>query len=348
MSDRFAIIQGDVRERLGELADESVDCVVTSPPYWALRDYGVDGQIGLERSPFVYVRVIRNVFRQVRRVLKRSGTLWLNMGDTYIAGQSGGIGDLSNVTSQRNQNAVRAAWAASGGPKHRRVRGLKPKDLIGVPWRVAFALQHDGWWLRSDTIWHKPAPMPEAARDRPTRAHEYFFLLARSERYFYDADAISEPCSEKTNHNRGSAPARKAMKGDGSFERQNPGFSKSIKGRVEKRNARSVITIAQTKETEDHTATFPPDLARRAILAGCPAGGVVLDPFAGLGTAGGVAIEHGRRFIGIELNPIYAAIARERCVEAIERRGEATAGDAATKRTGKPTQLGMCLVERTT
>ncbi len=279
---RLRLLVGDVREQLAELADGSAQTVVTSPPYWGLRDYGADGQIGLEPTPEEYVAALVDVFDAVARVLRPDGTLWLNLGDTYIGGRNGGIGS-SSITSQRNQKAARAAWLATPGRAHRSAPGLKPKDLVGIPWRVAFALQAAGWYLRSDIIWAKPSPMPESVRDRPTRAHEYLFLLTQSPRYYFDAAAIAEPSS----WDRGSGT----------------------------RNKRSVWRVPQTPFAGAHFATFPPSLVEPCILAGAPPDGVVLDPFAGSGTALRVALELGRRAVGIEINPEYAAMARERCRE---------------------------------
>lgn len=311
---------------------ERADCVVTSPPYWGLRDYGIEPTdwpevryapmaglpqvvipeqsacLGLESDPLAYVGHLVEVMRHVRGVLKATATVWLNLGDTYVGGRNGGIG-ASSITSQRSHRAVREAWLAHGGAMHRRVRGLKAKDLIGIPWRAALALQADGWWLRSEVVWHKPSPLPESVRDRPTRAHEHVFLLTTRRRgYYYDADAISERGTED--------PERWA-----------------------RRNARTVWTIAQVPEMEAHTATFPPELARRCILAGCPPEGLVLDPFAGLATTGVVALRHGRRFLGIEKSEAFSTIARRRLVEALEAKGEGAAEMAKVK--GAAVQLGM-------
>ena len=242
---------GDVLDRLREMDDESVQCVVTSPPYWGLRDYGEGGQIGLEPTPGAYVAKMVGVFREVRRVLRADGTLWLNLGDSYNG--SGGVG--GNGKSHTNQGAVdrpdnRAGWS-----------GLKPKDLVGIPWRVAFALQADGWWLRSDIIWSKPNPMPESVTDRPTKAHEYIFLLTKSERYFYDADAVAEPSTGQDAGNGFDRPHRLSVAGRGNPEQ----WSANPEGT---RNKRTVWTITTKPYPDAHFATFPQDLPEVCIKAG--------------------------------------------------------------------------------
>ena len=333
------ILVGDVRAMLETLPDESVHCVVTSPPYWGLRDYGVEGQIGLEPTPGEFVATMTDVFREVRRVLRADGTCWVNMGDSYAAQRggthqpaetlAGGVGgktaEGSNVNRSRHDgyNPTRNASAI----------GLKHKDLVGMPWRLAFALQADGWWLRQDIIWSKPNPMPESVRDRCTKAHEYIFLLTKSERYWYDAEAISEEASENT-HARRPVPAGLATGGGehsavahqternhrkvrklaepGSGTKNNTSFEEAMSGLVDRRNKRSVWTITTKGFSEAHFATFPPELPEICIKAGCPPGGTVLDPFFGAGTTGLVANRLGRDCIGIELNPAYADMARRR------------------------------------
>lgn len=329
MSERWTILVGDVRDRLADIEDESVHCVVTSPPYWSLRDYGVDGQIGIERTPQEFVDTLVAVFRGVRRVLRRDGTLWVNLGDTYICGRTGGIGVSSGINgSRRNAAATRAAWEASGGLRHRKVPGLKPKDLVGIPWRAALALQADGWFLRAENIWEKPAPVPETARDRTTRAHEQVFLLSRSARYYYDADAISEPASTQTRMKIGKAGERGSGGGNGpkAGARDERDRSKRaatmMNAFVERRNKRSVWRIGADRFAGDHFATFPRELPATCILAGCPPDGLVLDPFAGVATTGLAALAHGRRFVGIEINPRYAAAARRRLLREEERMGD--------------------------
>lgn len=261
-------------------------------------------QIGLESTPDKYVRSIVAVMREVRRVLRDDGTVWLNLGDKYVAGGSGGIGS-STITSGRNHEAARAAQAARGGPRHGRYKGLKPKDLIGIPWRVALALQRAGWWLRSDVVWHKPAPLPESVSDRPTRAHEYVFLLTKSEEYFYDADAIRTPVADKTRSTYGSV--RHPKPGDGAAERISRDIPKrspklASDGTVLGANRRTVWSIASGGYDGGHTSTYPEALVEPCVLAGCPVDGVVLDPFVGSGTTLRVAARLGRQGIGIEQN----------------------------------------------
>ena len=257
---------GDALEVLAALPDESVDACVTSPPYWGLRDYGVDGQLGLEASPAEYVARIVEVFREVRRVLTTTGTFWLNLGDSYAAGKTGradhGTGD---ATSRLGPNRDGLPGGSVMGPVTQRSAppGLKPKDLVGVPWRVALALQDDGWWLRKDIIWHKPNPMPESVRDRPTSAHEHIFMLAKAPDYYYDAVGIAEPVTTDR------APSRKAKAtGAGHAEIRNGGTP--YDGTGETRNARDVWTIAHQPYSGAHFAVFPPELARRCIIAGAP------------------------------------------------------------------------------
>lgn len=301
------LLHGDCRQMLKTLADASVHCCVTSPPYFGLRDYGCDGQIGLERTPAEYVAQMVEVFREVRRVLRDDGTLWLNLGDSY-AGSWGAqsrehAGKHSPNVSAISANQVVAAQRKAGGTGSIPAgSGLKPKDLIGIPWRVAFALQADGWYLRQDIIWHKPNPMPESVRDRCTKAHEYVFLLSKSERYCFDSDAIQEtaagpakPCGKKNDASRNDSGTTGSVRGDG-----------------ETRNKRSVWTIATQPFSEAHFATMAPDLAETCIKAGCPAGGTVLDPFGGAGTTGLVADRLQRSAVLIELNPVYADIAERR------------------------------------
>lgn len=317
------LIVGDCRERLADLPDESVHCVVTSPPYFGLRDYGVGGQIGLEPTPDAYVAELVAVFREVRRVLRRDGTCWLNLGDSYAgnkAGNTNGTG-TSGLKRDGRPEASRAATVAKMGADMASMSfqksvpdGLKPKDLIGVPWRVAFALQADGWWLRSDIIWSKPNPMPESVRDRPTKAHEYVFMLTKSERYFYDADAIAEPTVSLDPDHPSYRPNSVAIAENGRKEYSAKHAMSARSYNPAGRNARTVWTIATQPYAEAHFATFPPELAERCIKAGSPKGGVVLDPFAGAGTTLLVADRLGRDAIGVELNPTYASLAERRVV----------------------------------
>ena len=324
------ILVGDVRERLAELPDESVNCVVTSPPYYGLRDYGIDGQMGLEPTPNEYIAAMVDVFRDVRRVLRADGTCWLNVGDSFANdGKWGGSSGGKHVTALHGDTGV---------GRRKKDTGLKPKDLMMVPARLALALQADGWWLRSDIIWHKPNPMPESVRDRPTNAHEHIFLLTKSSRYWYDADAVREPMKESSldrlsqdiDAQVGSVRANGGAKTNGTMKavartdkqrghsRRHAGFNDrwDAMPRDEQMangaNLRNVWSIATVGYPGSHFATFPPEIPRRCIKAGCPADGTVLDPFFGAGTTGLVADELGRNCIGIELNPGYAVMAKER------------------------------------
>jgi DNA modification methylase len=301
----ITVIEGDSREVLATLPSESVQCCVTSPPYFGLRDYGNDGQIGLEATPDAYVAQLVAVFREVRRVLKDDGTLWLNLGDSYArtGGTDRKVSETAQVGSTRNtlqQIQNRTTTAAQFGAKE--------KDLLGIPWRVAFALQADGWYLRSDIIWHKPNPMPESVTDRPTKAHEYVFLLSKSARYFYDAKAIAEPSVE---------PDRVRLDrvgGASHVERGQHSVGGLFVG-AQNRNARTVWSITTKPFKGAHFATMPSELAERCIKAGSAAGGMVLDPFGGAGTTGLVADQLGRDATLIELNPTYAAMARARIAD---------------------------------
>jgi DNA modification methylase len=355
------IINADVMDGLAQLPDESVHCVVTSPPYWGLRDYGMQGQLGLEPTLGEHIEAMVKVFRAVRRVLRNDGTLWLNYGDCYassvngrkaadivdddrtfrdkpfstvgpIYDPAGGAkgGGYRGCTKQREESALPAGRICAGGV-------LKPKDLCGVPWRIAFALQDNGWWLRQDIIWSKPNPMPESIKDRCTKAHEYLFLLAKSERYYFDAEAIAEAVSGDPEAPRnawdakdylipGQKPQKRTSR-SGNKERKaasergvpvdtngstNGAVAGSIPWEGSTRNKRSVWEVATAPFSEAHFATFPPALIEPCIKAGCPIGGTVLDPFLGSGTTGMVADRLGRSCIGIELNPEYAAMAEQR------------------------------------
>lgn len=290
------IIIGDCLEVMKTLPEKSVQTCVTSPPYWGLRDYGVDGQLGLEKTPDEYVSKMVNVFREVRRVLKDDGTLWLNLGDSYTG--SANSGGETTRTCQSQPNARGKNLPAKHG------HNLKPKDLVGIPWRVAFALQADGWWLRQDIIWHKPNPMPESVTDRCTKAHEYIFLLSKAERYYYDADAVKEESCKPSGVLTLVSSEGKA------------GTLRNDEGRIHvsdgKRNRRSVWTVSTRPFKEVHFATYPPKLIEPCILAGSREGDTVLDPFNGAGTTGLVSCQHGREYIGIELNPDYVEIATRR------------------------------------
>jgi DNA modification methylase len=307
------IIQGDCIEGLRTLPDASVHCCVTSPPYWGLRDYGHDGQIGLESTPEAYVARMVEVFREVRRVLREDGTLWLNLGDSYAA--------------NRTYQVTPTKWASlTQGQPAKVPDGLKPKDLVGIPWRVAFALQADGWWLRQDIIWHKPNPMPESVRDRCTKAHEYVFLLTKSERYFYDAEAISEKAKDPTGfkYQGGWAEMQKHVEPElrvrsGNCRTETGSVPHFASGHGDRRNRRSVWTVTTKPYKGAHFATMPPALVEPCILAGCPEGGTVLDPFAGSGTTLAVAAELGRNGIGCELNPEYIELAEQRIAKSREK-----------------------------
>jgi DNA modification methylase len=352
--ERLQIIQGDCRMALKQIPDKSVQCCVTSPPFFGLRDYHCFGQIGLEPSPAEYIAALKEVFREVWRVLRDDGTLWLNLGDSYANdGKWGGHTGGKHVKALHNSPIGR----------NKRYTGLKPKDLCGIPWRVAFALQDAGWHLRQDIIWHKPNPMPESVTDRCTKSHEYIFLLTKSAKYFYDQDAIREPISKsmfdqiKQGYNgngqkdyesngvqnpssvkaRIIANARASWNGsrfdDGknlkvhpnvgkrrSDDLENYGMSAESNGELygprcthpAGANKRSVWTIPASPYAAAHFATFPPALVRPCIMAGSRAGDLVLDPFFGSGTTGQVALELGRRCVGIDLNPEYCKLAQER------------------------------------
>ena len=262
---QLRVLVGDAREQMRTLPDATVNTVVTSPPYWGLRDYGQDGQLGQEATPEEFIEAMVDVFREARRVLRDDGTLWLNLGDTYA----------------------------------KNVDGESPKSLVGIPWRVALALKADGWILRSDVIWVKPNPMPEPVKDRPTKSHEYLFLLAKSERYHYDSEAIQEATVDPANGGRFGG--EKYNDSDGPIDLRGSQYVNTGK-----RNKRDVWTVPVQPYVGAHFATFPEDLITPCVLAGAPLGGVVLDPFGGSGTTGVVANRHGRKAILVELNPDYA------------------------------------------
>jgi DNA modification methylase len=313
---RWNVLEGDCRDVLATLDAGSVQTCVTSPPYFGLRDYGHDGQIGLEPTPDEFVAAIVAVFREVRRVLRDDGTVWLNLGDSYAAGT--GTRSLGRNDAGRNLTGGGGNHLGSGNPgnqgTHVASDGCKPKDLLGIPWMVAFALRADGWYLRSDIIWAKPNPMPESVTDRPTKAHEYLFLLSKSPRYYYDQDATREPHEMRPQRRPGGRPEDLTPR---------PGQPKQawstsarddvgVDGHPLGRNKRSVWTVATQPYSGAHFATFPPKLIEPCILAGCPEGGTVLDPFNGAGTTGMVALRHNRSYVGIELNSEYAELARNR------------------------------------
>ncbi len=318
------ILTGDCIAAMKTLEPGTVQTCVTSPPYFGLRDYGHEGQIGLEESPDAYVAKMVEVFREVRRVLKDDGTLWLNLGDSYAAQRggtempaetlAGGVGGKAlDLEAYRGRGfspemleGQESAESRTKPVAHRNCRafGLKHKDLIGIPWRVAFALQADGWYLRQDIIWHKPNPMPESVKDRCTKAHEYLFLLSKSERYFFDSEAMREDAvkgASGSHFNKGKTATHQAGRSSDQ-ERTDDG----------KRNRRSVWSVPTRPYKGAHFATFPPDLIRPCILAGSRPGDIVLDPFGGSGTTGAVAMEHRRLPILIELNPAYHPLINER------------------------------------
>lgn len=324
--DRSGIVmyQGDCRLLLKHLPEQSVNCCVTSPPYWGLRDYGHEDQIGLERTPDDYIQTMINVFREVRRVLRDDGTLWLNLGDTYNA-YNGGAGPGSKLS--KNQTEQRPKLETGYGLQ---CKTLKPKDLIGIPWRVALALQADGWWLRQDIIWHKPNPMPESVTDRCTKSHEYIFLLSKSERYYFNCEAIKEDAvcgangsefhTGKTGeHQLGRSQKVRPSKPKGSFNGKTETMAdtgqNAFRAIVDKRNKRSVWSVSLKPYKGAHFATYPQELIEPCILAGCPEGGTVLDPFIGSGTTAAVARRSGCKFVGFELNPEYLALAEKRFVQ---------------------------------
>mgnify|MGYP001606146290 CR=1 FL=1 len=289
-----------------------IQICITSPPYWGLRDYGHDGQLGLEKTPEEYVYSMVEVFRLVRELLADEGTLWLNLGDSYNgsgkgpAGVSSQLGAIVNNAQATNRKTI--------------VAGLKPKDLVGIPWMVAFALRADGWYLRSDIIWHKPNPMPESVTDRPTKSHEYIFLLSKSQKYYYDAEAIKEDSIDAESF----AGRRKRNQGQmNKIDGVNYKIHGSVKDdgtlrhgqKYEKRNRRSVWNVATKPYSGAHFATYPPELIIPCILAGSRPGDIVFDPFFGSGTTGETAERLGRRWIGCELNPKYETLQKERTTQ---------------------------------
>ena len=303
------IYQGDSLDVLKTFEDNSVDCCVTSPPYYALRDYGVDGQIGLEETPEKYIERLTEVFMEVHRVLKPNGTLWLNIGDSYNG--SGG----NHKEGQKNDTGFQGALGVRCGGKGARVNGLKPKDLIGVPWMLAFSLRNAGWYLRQDIIWCKPSCMPESVTDRCTKSHEYIFLMSKSERYYFDYEEIQEPCvnQERTNFQSGSRKnGINKDRNDNDWGERSKSWIPKMKGDKIVRNKRDVWMVNPKPNKEAHFATYPEELVATCILAGCPEKGIVLDPFMGSGTTGIVANKLNRHYVGIELNPEYVEMAERR------------------------------------
>lgn len=324
----YQLLLGDCLSSLRGMPDRSVHCCVTSPPYFGLRDYGVDGQIGLEETPDEFVQALVTVLREVRRVLRDDGTLWLNLGDSYMPENRG---ENSNPRKRDNQAMQSSHFHSELPIKKSRITalkdaGIKRKDLIGIPWRVALALQADGWYLRQDIIWHKPNPMPESVRDRCTKAHEYVFLLSKSERYFFDSKAMKE---DAVGGQTGKAASfkRDGSKREQAIHGQTYGTHRPDRDDVAyngaKRNRRSVWSIATRSFKGAHFATFPPELIEPCILAGCPAGGTVLDPFGGSGTTAGVALAHDRKAVLCELNPEYAELVPDRIASILAGYGKA-------------------------
>ncbi|HCF1395541.1 DNA-methyltransferase [Pseudomonas aeruginosa] len=312
MTQSHEIRVGDCLDALRAMPDQSFHCCITSPPYFGLRDYGMPGQIGLEQTPAEFVSRLVEVFREVRRVLRDDGTLWVNMGDSYASIGGGyapeGSAGKHDIVSRNTRGAVRR------GHRRNPAEGLKQKDLMGIPWRLAFALQDDGWYLRQDIIWHKPNPMPESVRDRCTKAHEYVFMLTKSPRYYYDHEAVKEDAV--SDHPSGNGFKRDARESYKNLDGTARGNDEQWTGVGGKRNRRSVWTVPTAGFKGAHFATFPPDLIRPCVLAGAPRGGLVLDPFGGAGTTALVAMQEGRRSVLLELNPEYASIARHRLASA--------------------------------
>lgn len=307
-TDRGKLFMGDCLEVMRKIPDESVNCGITSPPYWGLRDYGEVGQLGLEKTPEEYTAKLVEVFREFKRVLRDDGTLWLNLGDSYA---------VKGIMSKHGGQRANRDQSAMGVDKRDMSHGLKSKNLVGIPWRVAFALQADGWYLRQDIIWHKPNPMPESVTDRCTKAHEYIFLLSKSPKYYFDNEVIKEPCAgklpygKKVNFKMNNKAAqgkhgKTSMFGGGTKDEYIEKYYKNG------RNKRSVWTVTTKPFKEAHFATFPPDLILPCVLAGCPKGGVVMDMFGGAGTTGLVAVQNQRNFILTELSERYCEIAAKR------------------------------------
>ena len=302
---------GDCLEILKTLPDDSVHCCVTSPPYYALRDYGMEAQIGRETTPKEYISRLTEVFTEVRRVLRPDGTLWLNISDTYAG--KGNQGDFIDPKNPYGRNGQAVAL-------NNKVEGCKPKDMIGIPWMLAFALRDTGWYLRNDIIWMKDNPMPESVKDRCARCYEHIFLFSKSKKYFFDYKAISEPIAPAT-----AERLKRGMKGGNKYGKPVPGQPQpqSINrprehGEIKDcdinplRNKRDVWKINTVPFKGGHYAAYPPKLVETCLLAGCPEGGIVLDPFMGSGTTGMVASQMGRHFVGIELNPAYTELAYKR------------------------------------
>ena len=293
------ILSGDCVQSMKSMGAKSVDTVITSPPYYGLRDYGEDEQIGLEQTPEEYIQKMVNVFREIRRILKDEGTVWLNIGDTYAGGGRGG--DPKHSKGDNSQEATM--------PSIKKHDIFKPKDLMMIPFRLAIALQEDGWWVRQDIIWVKPNPMPEPVKDRCVKSHEYIFLLSKSKKYYFDHEAIKEPVADASRKNYQNGSRSNGVNQD----RNDNDMSERMKGVVFKtRNKRSVWTVNTKPYKGAHFAVFPTELIEPCVLAGCPIGGTVFDPFGGSGTTAIAAIKHGRNAIICELNEDYIKLAQNR------------------------------------
>ena len=308
------IIIGNNLDTLKQLPDQSVQTCVTSPPYWGLRDYGADGQLGQEQTPSNFIENLCKVFDEVWRVMKDDGTLWVNLGDSYFNAQNNNRNGLNSSLG----GDVRGGGEYKTQKRNPGELSIKPKDLVGIPWRFAFAMQDRGWYLRQDIIWHKPNPMPESVTDRCTKAHEYIFLLTKKPKYYFDNQAIKEDATTepvaRDKHSEGYQADY--PKGD----RFSAG--ERVYGADGKRNKRDVWSVTVKPYKEAHFATYPPDLIEPCILAGSREGDLVLDPFSGSGTTGEVAIKNNRNYIGLELNPEYAAISERRLEKAMGMLGQ--------------------------
>jgi len=308
----YEIKIGDSLEVLKTMDDESVHCCVTSPPYWALRNYDHPDQLGQEPTPEEYVDNLVAIMQEVYRVLRSDGTLWLNLGDSYVG--SGAKGKYTDPKNKKGRNGQQDK------ANNNKVKGLKPKDMVGIPWRVAFALQAEGWYLRSDIIWHKPNPMPIPVNDRPTSCHEHIFLLSKNKKYYYDKDAILEPLKDP---NRVDPPTSSGFGGHKHTNNKDKTLNNAYSGnlydatKLKGKNKRDVWTVSTRAYTGAHFAVYPPKLIEPCILAGCPDDGTVLDPFSGSGTTGVVAMNNGKNYIGIELNPEFAELSHKRIKEQV-------------------------------
>ena len=304
------ILKGDCLTVLKEMESESVDCCITSPPYFGLRDYGADDQIGLEDTPEEYISRLAAVFDEVRRVLKEDGTLWLNIGDSYAGSWKGAAQDPENAARYKqgtNTGSLNISKITSYYDSE-----IKPKDLIGIPWMVAFELRRRGWALRQDIIWQKTNPMPESVKDRCTKSHEYIFLMAKGKHYYFDHSAMQEPsvCTkEQARVRKGRYGGNKNTATPDKFNRTKSGKAYNYTGY---RNKRDVWAVSTKPFKGAHFATFPPDLIKPCVEAGCKPGGIIIDPFFGSGTVGVVAVETDRHYIGIDINGEYIALAEDR------------------------------------